>query len=62
MVYKYHQKWRDITGSDSSVFDMCDLPLETIRNIYYGKNGNCRKFEMENFGHFPYRRGVGRRI
>lgn len=28
MVYMYHQKWRDITGSDSSVWDMCDLPLE----------------------------------
>ncbi len=28
MVYKYHQKWRNVTGSDSSVWDMCDLPPE----------------------------------
>lgn len=28
MVYKYHQKWRNITGSDSSVWDTRDLPLE----------------------------------
>ena len=28
MVYKYHQKWRDITGSNSSVWDLCDLTPE----------------------------------
>ena len=28
MVYKYHQKWRNVTGSDSSVWDMRDLPPE----------------------------------
>ena len=28
MVYKYHKKWRDITGSDSSVYDICDLSPE----------------------------------
>lgn len=28
MVYKYHQKWRDTHKTDSSVWDMCDLPFE----------------------------------
>ena len=25
MVYKYHQKWRDLRGQDSDVWDVYDL-------------------------------------
>lgn len=28
MVYKYHQKWRDLHPEDSSIFDAFDLPPE----------------------------------
>ena len=28
MVYKYHQKWRDLHKTDSNVWDMYDLPPE----------------------------------
>lgn len=40
MVYKYHQKWRDITGSNSSVWDLYDLPFEhqkLIKNMRKSK-------------------------
>lgn len=34
MVYKYHQKWRDIRGQDSDVWDVCDLPEEEKKLVY----------------------------
>lgn len=34
MVYKYHQKWRDLRGQDSDVWDVCDLPEEEKKLVY----------------------------
>lgn len=34
MVYKYHQKWRDLKGSDSDVWDVCDLTPEEKKLVY----------------------------
>lgn len=34
MVYKYHQKWRDLRGQDSDVWDICDLPEEEKKLVY----------------------------
>jgi hypothetical protein len=34
MVYKYHQKWRDLRGQDSDVWDVCDLSEEEKKLVY----------------------------
>lgn len=34
MVYKYHQKWRDLRGQDSDVWDVCDLPEDEKKLVY----------------------------
>ncbi len=34
MVYKYHQKWRDLRGQDSDVWDTCDLSEEEKKLVY----------------------------
>lgn len=34
MVYKYHQKWRDLRGQDSDVWDVYDLPEEEKKLVY----------------------------
>lgn len=38
MVYKYHQKWRDLRGQDSDVWDVCDLPEEEKKLVYNMRN------------------------
>lgn len=38
MVYKHHQKWRDIRGRDSVVWDVCDLPEEEKKLVYNMRN------------------------
>lgn len=40
MVYKYHQKWRDLKGDDSTVWDLHDLPKsqqQMVRNMRKSK-------------------------
>lgn len=34
MVYKFHQKWRDLRGQDSDVWDVCDLPEDEKKLVY----------------------------